>query len=373
MRIGIDAKWFFHGPPSGRRVVRGLVHGLSELAETGHELHWFLDARARPTTPTGIDRERCHYIWGGANQLANLFLLPRAADRLELDAVVYQNFAPPSLGTRHARIAFVYDVIFAERPEFFTWRERMYFAPLRSLSSRADRVCTVSESEKTRIARLGFANPDRIDVVPIAIDDVFVPREAIAPLHLEAVLNLFGVREPFVLYVGRLTARKNIASLVRAMAHVAAPGLQLVVAGAPDNTCRDLQAVARAAGVESRVQFVGPVGDDNLAALYAAAAVVCFPSLHEGFGLPPLEAMAAGTPTVVSDISVLRETCGDAAVYVDTSDPRAIAGAVDALIVDKLRREQLRAAGLRRASSFTWRRSAEALLDSVHAAVRSRP
>jgi glycosyltransferase involved in cell wall biosynthesis len=372
MKIGIDAKWYFSGPPSGRRVVRGLVEGLMAIAGREHELHLFLDERAAGRTPPGFAPERCHYIWGHVNQLANLSIVPGIADRVGLDAVVYQNFAPPMRRVRHARIAFVHDVIFAERPEFFTWRERLYFAPLRALTVRASRVCTVSESEKLRMARLGYAISDRIDVVPNAVDDVFHPRAELDPVHVEVVLHALGIREPYVLFVGRLTARKNVAALVRAMAHVKTANLLLVIVGAVDPTSADLPEVARTAGVGDRVRFVGPMGDDRLPALYAAASVFCFASLDESFGLPPLEAMAAGTPAIVSDRPAIVETCGDAAVYIDPTDPVAIAGAIDALMNDAPRRAALIARGRVRASAFTWKRSAERLFASVQTAVEAR-
>lgn len=372
MKIGIDAKWFFEGPPSGRRIVRSLVRSLVEVASADDELHFFLDARSRANTPADVCPERCHYVWGGVNQLSNVFVVPREADRLGLDAVVYQNFSPPSAGVRHVRIAFIHGVVFADRPEFFTWQERLYFAPLRALASRADRVCTVSESEKRRIVRRGFARGDQVDVVPNGVDDVFVPRDELDASRIDAVLAGAGVHEPFVLYVGRLSAGKNVASLVRAMAHVATPDLTLVIAGAADRTCRDLPFVARDAGVADRVKFLGPLQDESLRALYVAAAIFCFPSLDESFGLPPLEAMAAGTPVIASDRPAIVETCGDAAVYVDPADPHAIAGAIDALMRDPDRRAALREAGLRRARTFAWQRSAERLLESVRTAVAGR-
>jgi glycosyltransferase involved in cell wall biosynthesis len=372
MKIGIDAKWYFEGPPSGRRVVRSLVHSLLEAAGSKDELHFFLDARSRGDIPAGARGERCHYVWGGVNQLANVLLVPRAADRLGLDAVVYQNFVPPSPGILHARIAFIHGVLFAERPEFFTWRERLYFAPLKALASRADRVCTVSASEKDRIVRQGYARADRVDVVPNAVDDVFVTRDGLDDARVDDVLRSNDIRQPFVLYVGRLSAGKNVATLVRAMAHVTTRDLSLVVVGAPDRTCMDLPDVAREAGIEARVRFVGAKTDESLRALYVAAAVFCFPSLDESFGLPPLEAMASGTPVLCSDRPALVETCGDAAVYVDPTDVRAMARAIDALIDDAPRRAVLREAGMRRASNFDWRRSASRLLESVYTAVEAR-
>jgi glycosyltransferase involved in cell wall biosynthesis len=370
MKIGIEAKWLFRGPPSGRRVLRNLVKSLVKAAGD-HEVHLILDARSRTEpVPPGIPAERCHYVWGGNNQLANVFLVPRVADRLGLDAVVYQNFSPPG-NTRHARVAFVHDIIFESHPEYFTRGERVYFLPLRYLTTRADRVCTVSSTERARLVRFGYAQADRVDVVPNAVDEDVAASDLLPAGTRAQTLDRLGVRGRFVLYAGRLNVRKNVAALVRAMAHVRDPGLTLLVAGAADRTSVDLQSVARAAGVASRVRLLGAVGDDELRVLYGAATIFCFPSLDEGFGLCPLEAMASGTPTVVSNIPALLETCGDAAVYVDPNDPAAMGAAIDALANDPTRVSALRAAGRERARAFSWDRSAILLLGSVRTAVES--
>ena len=362
MRIGFDAKWFFDGPPSGRRIVRGLVEGLTKFID-GDELHLFLDARFEcESSSVGIPRSQQHYVWAQNNQLSNLFAVPRVADRAGMDVVVYQNFAAPSLVARHARVPLVHDVIFQESPQYYTGLERLYFAPLRALSKRADRVCTVSNSEKARMVRLGFAEAERIDVVPYGIDEEFRAHRHVAAAE---------PTRPFVLFVGRLTVRKNVSVLIRAMQHVKTVGLDLVVVGASDRTCEDLPALAQALGVAHRVRFLGPMRDE-LPALYAAAAVFCFPTHDESFGLPPLEAMASGTPTVVSDIPVLREMYGDAAVYIDPYDECALATAIDFVIGNHDRAEVLRANGRARAASFTWDRAAVLLLASARCAVRER-
>jgi glycosyltransferase involved in cell wall biosynthesis len=374
MKIGIEAKWLFRGPPSGQRVVFNLVQSLIEDSGAD-ELHFFLDARFRDEPmPANVPAERRHYVWAGNNQLSNVFLVPRAADRAGLDAVVYQNFVPPRAGVAHARIAFVHDVIFRSHPQFFNWRERLYFAPLRFLSSSADRVCTVSQSERARLARYNYADADRIDVVPNAVDDTFVPRERLSATLIDRTLDAVGVKEPYVLFVGRLTARKNVDALVRAMAHVETANLELIVVGAADETSPDLVGIAASVGVGDRVRFIGAldIGDERLRVLYACAAVFCFPSLEESFGLPPLEAMASGTPVIVSDVAAVVEICGDAAIYVDARSPTALAIAIDELMANSDLRDELRARGTRRAREFTWARSAARLLETVHAAVESR-
>jgi glycosyltransferase involved in cell wall biosynthesis len=370
MRIGVDAKWFFDGPPSGRRVVRNLAASLV-TAGSGHELHFFFDRRHRGealpmSLPVPTDRR--HYVWGRNNQLSNVLLVSRLADRLGLDAVVYQNFVPPPRLARHARIAFVHDVIFESDPNSFTARERLYFAPLRFLTAGADRVCTVSSSERSRLVRYHYASDERIDVVPNGVDRLWKPRACYPTERIARVLEHHGVAEPFALFVGRLNARKNVAGLVRAMALVRTRGLSLVVVGSPDATTGDLEGLASRVAPD-RVRFAGAVPDADLCVLYAACAVFCFPSTDEGFGLAPLEAMAAGAPTIVSELPALLETCGDAAMYVPPTDPAAIAAAIDDLIADETRRARLRALGFRRARELSWDRAAERLLMSVSKAV----
>ena len=368
MKIGFDAKWFFNGPPSGRRVVRQLVESLGDLLD-GDELHLFLDAQSRDERlSANVPAARRHYVWAGNNQLSNLFVVPRAANKLGLDAVVYQNFVPPPSAARHARIAFVYDAIFDSHPRLFSRKERLYFKPMRYLSSTADRVCTGSRNERERLARYRYARSERIDVVPNGVGDLFTCRENISMRERERVRGALKLPEQFILFVGRLNVRKNVPTLVRALQHVATPGLALVVAGAPDETCADLAAITRDAGVSERVHLLGGVSEQDLRVLYATATVFCFPSLDEGFGMCPLEAMASGTPVVVSNIDALVETCGDAALYVDPMNAREIAATIDALIADPVQYAALREAGLRRAAEFTWRRSAECLLASIRTA-----
>jgi glycosyltransferase involved in cell wall biosynthesis len=362
MRIGVEARWFFDGPPSGRRVVRSIVSGLANAA-AGDEVHVFLDERARSSPlPSGIAPERCHYVRGGNGLLTNVFAVPRAADRLKLDVVIYQNFVPPRAAARHARVAYVHGVIFDSHPEFFTARQRLYFSPLRALAAGADRVCTGTNSESARLVRLRYANADRIDVTPPPVDTIFLSgRDA-----SRGCATRLPAR--FVLFVGRLNARNNVATLVRAMAHVRDREIALVIVGQRDATSADITGIARAAGVADRVHIMGAVPDKALRAVYAHATVFCFPSLDDGFGMPPLEAMALGAPVIASRIPAVVESCGDAAMYVEPRDERAFAAAIDSLATDQPRRDAQRAAGFQRAGMYTAERFTRGVLASVRAA-----
>jgi glycosyltransferase involved in cell wall biosynthesis len=374
MRIGIEARWYFDGPPSGRRVVRGLVEGIVNAA-AADEVHVFLDSRARSAPrPEGVPPDRCHYVWGGNGLVSNVFAVPRAADRLKLDVVLYQNFVPPRVFARHARVAYLYDVIFESHPEFFTARERLYFAPLRRLAASADRVCTETESERARIVRYGYSSLERVDLAPPPVSHAFThgtPPDAPRTRGMKS-RALPALPARFVLFAGRLNARKNVATLVRAMKHVRTADLALVIVGARDATSVDLQAIARREGIAGRVHLMGEVSDQTLRFMYAAATLFCFPSLDEGFGLPPLEAMALGTPVIVSNIPALVESCGDAAVYVDPLDTPAIAAAIDALVSDRARCDALRAAGVNRARTFTLERFANSIVSSLRIAAAGR-
>ncbi|MEO7457408.1 MAG: glycosyltransferase family 1 protein [Gemmatimonadaceae bacterium] len=368
MKIGIDAKWYFRGPPSGRRVIRNLVKHLVAQS-TDDELHLFTDADSRhEPLDVAFDARRRHHVWAGNNQVSNVAVLPRVAEQHGLDAVVYQNFVPPRR-QRHARIAFVHDAIFQVRPEFFTRMERLYFKPLRYLARSAERMCTVSHAERARLIALGYARPDRIDVVPNAVDDAFL--HGAPPLaETQRIVAGLGLPGRFFLFVGRVTARKNVGALVRALEHIPEP-VALVVAGPSDETASDFTRALAASTARHRIHLLGALGDDALRAVYAAATVFCFPSLDESFGLPPLEAMALGTPCVVSDVPALREVCGGAALYVDPNDPVQLGDAIKKLLSDNELCGMLEVAGRAQAAQFSWERSAAALLACAHATARA--
>jgi glycosyltransferase involved in cell wall biosynthesis len=180
-----------------------------------------------------------------------------------------------------------------------------------------------------------------------------------------------------VLYLGGADPRKNVATLLAAFAdHVAprAPGLRLVVAGAGLRDAASLgpEAAERLRRAGDAVHVLDAVPDDALAALYAGAAVFVFPSLHEGFGLPPLEAMACGAPVVSSDRGALREVLGDAPLYVDALAPAAIADAILAVAADPALAHRLAERGRAQAARYSWDATARGLLAAIEEAAASR-
>ncbi len=363
MRIGIDAKWFFSGPPSGVVVVRNMVRHLIAL-NCEDELFLFLDRRDRDKPfPFTSAQVHLHYVWADNNLIANLLLIPVLTYGMKLDVMIFQNFAP--LFSNCKRISFVFDVIFKSNPEYFTLLERLYFLPMRLLTNKSHRVCTISESEKRRMVQLGFAREDMIDVVHLGIDDDFVPRDRHDQGLLRSVEARYGLPATFILYVGRLNIRKNIFNLLRALALLDDKTIPLVIVGAYDWKMTSVEATLDELGIRDRVIFTGSVESGHIPAIFALATIFAYPSFEEGFGLPPLEAMASGVPVVVSDSSSLPEVCGKAGNYVDPNDPAGIARMIDLLLTDSGLYDDKRTEGLLRSQRFSWDHSARSLLECI--------
>jgi glycosyltransferase involved in cell wall biosynthesis len=258
------------------------------------------------------------------------------------DALVYSpaNLAPVALGSRN--VVVIHDAAALRHPE---WYGRGYVAYQRALlpllARRSAVVITVSEWSRGELVDVLGASPDRVVVVPNGVEERFSP-DAVPSSPRE---------RPYVLTVGTRIARKNLAALDRAAAALDAIGVDLVAAGSG-------RGYMRAEGGVS-VQALGYVPDAELPGLYAGAVALAMPSLYEGFGLPVLEAMAAGTPVVAAERAALPETCGGAAVLIDPEDPDALSEALVQVVTDSDLSSSLRTRGLERARAFTWRRAAE--------------
>jgi len=258
----------------------------------------------------------------------------------------------------------IHDITYEFFPEFFSRRDRMLLSTLVPLSARrASKIIAPSESTKRDIVELYGVDPEKVAVTHYAADALFKPisnREELITLR-----DTYGIRDEFILTVGNLQPRKNLLRLVEAFADLLQSGAirhQLVIAGQAfwrqSEICRRVE--DRHLG--EHVVFTGYVPQDHLVLLYNAAAIFVYPSLYEGFGLPPLEAMACGTPVITSNVSSLPEVVGEAALLVEPHRTEGLAQAIlDLLSSEELQRE-LRARGLERARCFSWERTARQTL-----------
>jgi glycosyltransferase involved in cell wall biosynthesis len=260
----------------------------------------------------------------------------------------------------YKRVVTLHDAIAFRYPDGYTrlnnFLHRRYIP---ATLANVDAVITVSASARDDLVRFLRLPSEKVFVVPMAANPTFRPQPAAAALPVAA---RYGALPPYILYVGAVEARKDLPTLLRAFARLrsAFPRLTLVVAGRARFKATDVARTLAALDLSSAVRFTGFVADEDLPALYGAAAAFCFPSLYEGFGLPVLEAMACGTPVVCARASSLPEVAGDAALLFEPRDDAALADHLAALLSDPALAGDLRRRGLARAATFSWARTAAA-------------
>ncbi len=254
----------------------------------------------------------------------------------------------------------IHDLIHLAFPEFLPHPLAVYYARLllRRAVRRADRIVTVSAATAADLGqRLGVAR-ERIDVIWNGVDDGF--RRRLKAPELERALAAFGLAPGYFLFLGNPKPHKNLERVVRAFARLP-PGERLVVAGG-SAVAPDLRQWARELGLGESLVTLGRIEPKRLPALVQGAVALVFPSLYEGFGLPLVEAMAAGTPAIASTTPALAEIAGGAAELVDALDVGAIAAAMARLAADPARRSELTRAGLVRSEAFRWETCAASTL-----------
>ena len=271
------------------------------------------------------------------------------------DVVHAPSVAVPPRG-RAPLVVTVHDAAPELFPDAFPRRGlRFHRAGLAAAARRADLVVTVSQAAADEIAGHSAIRPERIRVVYNGVDPVTVPDE-----RRQSVIRAAGLADrPYVLWVGSLEPRKRLGTLVAAMATLHRRGLRarLVLVGYEGWLGKGLVAAADRSELGADLIERGPVPDEELWALYAGAAVFAFPSVHEGFGLPVLEAMTQGAPVVCSDLAVFREVAGDAAVRVATGDVGAWVDAIGGLLADPEAARRFGEAGRAYAALWTVERS----------------
>jgi glycosyltransferase involved in cell wall biosynthesis len=267
----------------------------------------------------------------------------------------------------------VHDLIHLLFPEYLPRPRLLSLAYARLLvraaCSRARVVLTVSENTRRDLVRVLGVEPRKIVVTPLGVDPGFRPvRDAGA---MRSFLRQRNLATGYILYVGNLKPHKNIERLVRAFSGLSLPGgMKLVLAGSEDRRYRGVRDEVKKLRLGGRVVFSGVSSTEELRLLYSGARVLVLPSLYEGFGLPPLEAMACGTPVVASRTSSIPEVVGDAGLLVPPRDEGALARAIRAAALQDGLRRRLRARGLKRARLFDWDETARLTASAFIRAIR---
>jgi glycosyltransferase involved in cell wall biosynthesis len=367
LTIGIDARAATEVPAGRGRVVRELLAAL--VRRDDDDVRYVL--YAREAWDERLDERFAWRLVGSRDPLWHL----RAATAARHDDVFLStNSYLTAWFLRPPSIPFVYDLVpFVEGARAQARAGRIERATIGPAMRRAAALLCISEATRRDLAARFPKAGHKAFVAQLAADERFfaVTGEAAAGVRAR-----HGLDRPFVLAAGTLEPRKNIPALIAAYARLpedVRAAHQLVIVG-PEGW--EMQETLRAAQArEADVRLLGHVSDEDLAALYRACTVFCYPSLYEGFGLPVLEAMAAGAAVLTSDVSSLPEVGGDAVAYADPLRPDAIAGALERLLADPGERARLGAGARERARTFSWERFAGEVLDAaraVHLAASAR-
>ena len=337
MRIAIDAREL-HGKPTGvGRYLSEILAAWKDLpAAAAHEI---VLCAPGPQEGRGTAWEQ--------------FTLPRLVREARADVLFSPGYTGPILSAVPIVVA-IHDVSFAAHPEWFGWKEGLRRRTLAKLTARrACKVVTISEFSKREIVQHLGIDPEKIEVIYIAADRK-------GPRRIE------NERNDLLLYVGSLFNRRHLTELIAAFGRLAKrrPGTRLEIVGDDrTNPPIDFQQLIAQAGIGDRIRIRSYVSEDELAALYASARGFVFLSEYEGFGLTPLEALAAGIPVVVLDTPVAREIYRGAAAYVARPDPTLIDAALDRVLFDETERTRILGEATGVLARYSWRDCAEKVLE----------
>lgn len=362
MRIAIDIRTLTLPKTGDRTVCLGFVKGLAAIAEA-EGLELALIGRKAP--PDGLlPQSHAITIHMAGRPQGYLWMqraFPRACRHTQADVALIQYMGP--FRSPCPFVTLIHDTVWRTMPQTFPKRNRLVldlFIP--GTIRRAAAVVAGSAFAVGEIERHFPRATGKTHVVPYAIDDIFRP--VTDPARLAEVRARYGLPEKYILSVGLLQPRKNVEGLIEAYRMlIHAEELRqygLVITGKKGWMTGPLLAAAESLG--NAVTFTGYVPDEDLPALYTMASCFVYPSLYEGFGLPPLEAMACGTPVVTSNVASLPEVCGDAATLVPPQDHRAIAAAVLQALTEQHVRESMVRRGLEQAAKYNWVESARRLV-----------
>jgi len=357
MRIGVDARLMHHQKAGISKYTLHLLQALAEI-DLDDEIIMFQHRKHREPIVRAPNFHRTT-LYSPVHSRLEQMGLPLELSRFNLSMLHSPDFIPP-LYSRVPSVITVHDLAFLHFPHFLTADSAAYYGQIDRAVRHADAIIVPSEHTKNDLTKMLGVPNNKISVIYEAAAELYTPlpeEETRAQICAE-----FGLPSRFFLFVGTIEPRKNIGGLVEAFQflknHYNVNDVALVVAGGKGWLYDETLETVKRLGVRDSVHFVGRVSDETLHRLYVSARALVHPALYEGFGLPPLEAMACGTPAIVSNVSSLPEVVQHAALLVDPKSAEEIAIAMHRLLTDDLLHAEMREKGLRRASHFSWKRAA---------------
>lgn len=361
MRIGIDAHFIGNHETGNETYTLNLIRNLAAVDPEPNQYRLYLTNPEAAAMSLGVDSRFHNRLLRPANPLVRIpFVLPWEITRRPVDVLHTHYTVPPFLPKGTRTVVTIHDVSWEYHPELYSANHLLRLKTTVPRSARrADRILAVSHCVKSALVERYKVQADKIVVTHLAASSNFYPREK--AFCRQRLQDNHGLQGPFILFVGNMTPRKNLTRVLEAFAwlrrqrrieeKLVIVGPRILGSGSFLSALHELQ-------LGEDVICTGNLNHEQLPDFYGAAEVFVFPSVYEAFGLPTLEAMACGTPVVASNRPAFSEVAGNAALLVEPEDWQAIASAIERVLSDTRLREQLRAAGLKRAREFSWQATA---------------
>ena len=372
MRIGVDARLVYHQPAGISRYTGHLLQAMAELDATDEFI--VFQHRNHKTPLIEAPNFRRATLYAPVHHRLEQYALALELYRFPIDLLHSTDFIPALHGP-HKSVITVHDLAFLHYPHFLTAESAAYYGLIDKAVVRADHIIVPSEHTRTDLIGQMGVSADKVSVIYEAANPMF------APLPVDetrrAMAARYGIPETYFLTVGTIEPRKNVTGLLQGFACLKEKfGLSspvgLVIAGSRGWLYDETLEAVRALNLGESTFFVGRVSDSDLQKLYVGARAHLHVAHYEGFGLPPLEAMACGTPTIVSNVTSLPEVVGDAALLVNPRDSEEIAVAMHRLLTDDALHAELCEKGLQRARTCSWEKAAQRTLDVYRQVVAAR-
>ena len=380
MRIGIDARIAYYTRAGIGQYTWRLIQALAAL-DRADQFHIFRHRRDQAQF-TRQGNFQHHALWTPSHNRLEIYLLGLELlwSGLELDILHSTDFIPPQWHPRGCKsVITIHDLAFMHYPHFLTKASARYYGQIEDAVKRADLIIAVSNSTRRDIVNLLGVDEQKITVIYEAPNPIYRPMDR---SHARAQVQArYPVPDDFILFVSTIEPRKNVQGLLKAFRRLLDDyklDVTLVLAGAKGWLSQEAYDLVHELKLDKQCLFLGAVNDEDLVFLFNAARCLAYPSFYEGFGLPPLEAMTCGTPTVVANVSSLPEVVGDAALLVSPNSTEELTVALWRLLTDDQLWLELQQKGFKRAERFSWARTGREPLDvyrrvSAHSAAAPPP
>ena len=372
-KIIIDIRLLSKGRASGIEEYTKSLVGEFLRADGGNSFRLFYNGARKAPLPQGWAKAQNARVIDSRipNKVLDILIRFLGFPRVETltgggDAVFSPHFN--ILATRLPRVITFHDLSFVSHPDFFAWRHRLWhwFQNSRGQARRAERIIAISEYTKSDLVNLYGVKPERVSVIYSGVNSMFRKIPA-GDSGLSACREKFALRRPYILYLGTVEPRKNIASLIKAFTLLKRQAeyrdFELIIAGPRGWLFGGVFAEAARSRARDDIHFLGPVASDDRVYLYNLASLFVYPSFFEGFGFQPLEAQACGVPVIASNRTSLPEILGNSARLIDPWNVEELCEAMKSVFTGSSLRDFLIGAGYDNVKRFTWERAARETLE----------